>query len=374
MKKKLFKTLLVLFVVIVSGIVVAKDVISASAQSKGSAEDKSKLVQTKTSQADRLYAEYIRINHELNRLNRELRAPERLASKSRLIYPDKDPSTYFKELQKRRKVLQKELEQVLLKFPPPVRGEYEIMEPRPFRIVDGVMRTRESSLQDLINALRSKCPSLLFGQVQASGFKQYNWSHSEGGFGSIIFWPLSDNPTPAPSDTFLGDWSGEKGAQFFGQLITDSNPGPDQIYSIAVAGILQFTLPAPDCASVVYWGTTGRVRKQGPWTFGSDWGTFSTNWALRESPTGLGFPIYFMPNFAIFADGLNGNSYEPESSWKTSDSQNFNRSFRVRPGVQSKIYLGISVMIHGSGDGKIMTGFFDTLDFGHGINYVMVPE
>jgi hypothetical protein len=37
-KKKLFKTLLVLFVVIVSGLVVAKDVISASAQSKGSAE------------------------------------------------------------------------------------------------------------------------------------------------------------------------------------------------------------------------------------------------------------------------------------------------------------------------------------------------
>ena len=141
-----------------------------------------------------------------------------------------------------------------------------------------------------------------------------------------------------------------------------------------MAGILQFTLPAPDCASVVYWGTTGRVRKQGPWTFGSDWGTFSTNWALRESPTGLGFPVYFMPNFALFADGLNGNSYEPESSWKTSDSQNFNRSFRVRPGVQPKIYLGISVMIHGSGDGKIMTGFFDTLDFGHGISYVMVPE
>jgi len=47
---------------------------------------------------------------------------------------------------------------------------------------------------------------------------------------------------------------------------------------------------------------------------------------------------------------------------------------RKSDGVESKIYLGISVMIQGSGDGKITTGFFDTLDFGYGINYVMVPE
>jgi len=366
--------LLVLFFVILGGSIIAEEVLSASAQSKVSTNNQSESVQTKTSEADRLFAEYLRITQELKRLNRELRSPERTESKIRLSSPGKDPSVYFKELQERKKVLQKRLDQVLMKFPPPERGDYEIMEPRPFRIEDGVMRTRESSLQDLVNALKSECPDLLFGQVQASGFKQYNWSHSEGGIGSVIFWPLSDNPTPAPSDTFMGDWSGEKGAQFFGNLVTKGNPGWDEIYSIAAAGILQFTLPAPDCSSVVYWGTTGRVRKQGPWNFNSDWGVIWTQWALHESPRGLVFPEYFSPAFMLFADGLYGESDVPESSWITSDTQNFNRSFHVRPGVEAKIYLGISVYIQGSGDGKIMTGFFDTLDFGYGINYAMVPE
>jgi hypothetical protein len=366
--------LLVLFFVILGVSIIVEGVFSASAQSKGSTENQNKLVQTKTSQADQLFAEYIRITQELKRLNRELRSPERTESKIRLSSPGKDPSVYFKELQERKKALQKRLDQVLKKFPPPERGDYEIMEPRPFRIDDGVMRTRDSYLQDLINALKSECPDLYFGQVQASGFRQYNWSHSEGGIGSVIFWPLSDTPTPAPSDTFMGDWSGEKGAQFFGQLVTKGNVGWDEICDIAVAGVLQFTLPAPDCSSVVYWGTTGRVRKQGPWMFGSDWGRIATEWVLRESPAGYGFPVNFMPNFAMLPDGLWGASDEPESSWKTSDRQDFNRSFHVRPGVESKIYLGISIIIQGSGDGKIMTGFFDTLDFGYGINYVMVPE
>jgi hypothetical protein len=366
--------LLVLFAVMLGGIVIADGVLSASAKTKGSTENQSNIVQTKTSQEDRLFAEYIRITQELERLNEELRSPERIESKIKLSAPEKDPSVYFKELQKRKEVLQKRLDQVLKKHPPPERADYEIMEPRPFRIVDGIMRTRESHLQDLINALKARCPDLLFGQVQASGFKQYHVSHSEGGFGSIIFWPLSDNPTPAPSDTFMGDWSGEKGAQFFGQLITHSTSGWDEIFDITMAGILQFTLPAPDCSSVVYWGTTGRVRKQGPWVFGSDWGRIKTEWALRESPEGRGFTEYFRPFFATFNDGIWGHTNYPESSWITSDSQNFNRSFHVRPGVESKIYLGITVNITGSGDGKIMTGFFDTVDFGHGINFVMVPE
>jgi hypothetical protein len=374
MAKKLLNGLTALFFLIAIGIVVQDDVSCASAQSKGSTENQSKLVQNKTSQADQLFAEYLRITHELKRLNKELRTPERIESKLKLLSPDKDPSVYFKELQIRKKALQKKLDQVLLKLPPPVRGDYEIMEPRPFRIVDGVMQTRESRLQDLINALKSECPNLLFGQVQASAFRQYNWSHNAGESSSIIFWPLSDNPIPAPSETFMGDWSGEKGAQFFGQLITRSNPGFDQIYDVAAVGILQFTLPAPDCASIVYWGTTGRVRKQGPWTFNSDWGRITTEWVLHESPAGRGFPSNFMPYFVIFPDGLWGRSDEPESSWKTSDTQNFNRSFHVRPGVESKIYLGISVLLQGSGDGEIMTGFFDTLDFGYGINYIMVPQ
>lgn len=373
MRRKL-NVLLVLFVVILGGIMIAEGVSGASAQSKGSTKNQSKIVQSKTSQEDRLFAEYIRITHELKRLNKELRSPERIESKIKLSSPDKDPSVYFKELQKRQKVLQKELDQVLMKFPPPERGDYEIMEPRPFRISDGIMRTRENSLQDLINALKSKCPSVLFGQVEASGFRQYNWSHSEGGSGSIIFWPLSDNPTPAPSDTFAGDWSGETGDQFYGQLITSSNPGLDRHQHMAAAGILQFTLPAPDCSSVVYWGTTGRVRKQGPWTFTSDWGVIWSQWFLREDPTGGGFPGHLIPNFISFTDGLYGESDVPESSWKTSDNQDFNRSFRVRTGVEAKIYLGITLWVQGMGDGKVMTGFFDTLNFDHGITYFMVPE
>jgi hypothetical protein len=374
MIKKLLKVLPALFFLILSGIGVADVVSSASAQSEGSIKNQSKLVQNEPGEADRLFSEYLRITQELQILNRELQTPERIESKIRLSSPGKDLSIYFKELQKRKEVLQKRLDQVLLRFPPPERGDYEIMGPRPFRIVDGVMRTRDSYLQDLINALKPECPDLLFGQVQASGFRQYNWSHSEGGIGSVIFWPLSNTPTPPPSDTFMGDWSGEKGAQFFGHLATKGNLGFDEICDIAVAGILQFTLPAPDCSSVVYWGTTGRVRKQGPWMFGSDWGRIATEWVLRESPDGYGFPVNFMPNFAMLPDGLWGASDEPESSWKTSDRQDFNRSFHVRAGVESKIYLGISLIIQGSGDGMIMTGLFDTLDFGYGINYVMVPE
>ena len=215
-----------------------------------------------------------------------------------------------------------------------------------------------------------------YGQVQASGFMQYNWAHSEGGFGDTVFWPLSDNPTSVPSGTFMGDWTGETGAQFFGNLVTHSNPGIDHSQSFAVAGVLQFTLPAPDCASVVYWATTGRVSKEGPWTFNSDWGVIWTQWVLRESPAGHDFPVHFeiASAFTLFSDGLYGESDVPESSWKTYVSQDFNRSFRVQPGVEAKIYLGISLMIQGRGDGNVTTGILDRLSFDNGITFMMVPE
>lgn len=374
MLKKLLQVFPALFLLILSGIVVADVLLSENAQPKDSAKIQGKLENTSTNQAGHLFAEYIRINHELKRLNKELRSPERIESQMRLLQPNENPEVYFKEVQKKRKALQKELDQLLWTFPPPPLGDYELMEPRPFRILDGVMRTSESSLQALIQALTEKCPDLSFGQVKASGFKQYDWAHTEGGLGEIIFWPLSDSLNQIPPDTFMGDWSGETGAQFLGTLSTIGNPGIDHHQHIAAAGILQFTLPAPKCASVVYWGTTGRVRKEGPWTFNSDWGLIQTQWVLRESPAGRGFTESLWPSHILLPDGLYGESDVPESSWKTKDTQNFNRSFRVRPGVEAKIYLGISLWVEGKGDGKVMTALLETLDFENGITFLMVPE
>jgi len=104
MEKRLLQTLLVLFVVSVCLTVAAKDVLSADAQQEGSAKVQSQIVQTEKTEAGRLYAEYIRISRELNKINMELRAPERIESKYKFMHPDKDPSDYFKELQKRQKV------------------------------------------------------------------------------------------------------------------------------------------------------------------------------------------------------------------------------------------------------------------------------
>ena len=356
--------------------VATKDVLSADAQQKGSTKEQSQIVQTEKTEAGRLYGEYIRISRELSKINMELQAPEQIESKYKLMHPDKDFSDYFKELQERKKVLQKELKQILSRYPPPQHGDYELAEPRPFRVDEGAIRTQDANLQNLIKALRSRCPTLSFGQVQASGFRQYNWSHSEGGFGNTVFWPPSDYPIQIPSSTFMGDWTGETGSLFFGAITTRSNPGIDYHQHTAVAGVLQFTLPAPDCASVIYWGTTGRLSKEGPWMFSSDWGVIETQWVLRESPTGLDFPVHFeiASAFTFFADGLYGESDVPERSWKTYDSQDFNRSFRVRPGVEAKIYLGISLWLGSKGDGSVMTAILEKLSFDHGITFIMVPE
>ncbi|MGB5592408.1 MAG: hypothetical protein WBN31_15785, partial [Gammaproteobacteria bacterium] len=248
----------------------------------------------------------------------------------------------------------------------PQRGAYDSMEARPFRMSEGRLQL-EGSLQQALGGGSLGCPDLTLGQVKASGFRHYAWAPADNGSGTIVFWPGSDTLTQVPTESYNGDWSGETGAQFLGTATTGS------FDFSAAAGVLQFTLPALGCDSVVYWGTTARAKKEGPWTFQADGGWLDTEWVLMESPDGAGFPTSYISGFTRFDDGLWGSAAYPENEWKISDRQDFNRSFEVEANVSPKIYLGLSLGLWVN-DGTVMTAFLDSFGFDYGITYFIVPR
>jgi hypothetical protein len=74
-----------------------------------------------------------------------------------------------------------------------------------------------------------------------------------------------------------------------------------------------------------------------------------------------------------FRDGVDGGIGLAESSWKTYDRQDFNRSFEAKAGVRARIYLGVSLGLLAD-NGTVMTGLLDTAEFEHGVTYLIVPK
>lgn len=342
------------------------------ADTKGTDSEKVSSVNIAPTNSEQRFAEYVRIQSRLKSLSEDLRSPDRIVSRIRLLHPDLDPTAEIMKAAALQKDLREQQQRLLQQIRLPQSGEYEFSEARrPFRILNGAVVT-ESHLQTAFQALTPRCPDLILGQVKASAFRHYRWAEDvEHGYATIVYWPLHQRLDQVPSETFNGDWSGETGTQFLGQLVvTGHSPGWE---FVAGAGVFQFTLPAPQCDSVVYWGTTGRVARRTPWTFDGEKATFWTEWVLHESPEGRGFPASVVSNFMWFRDGLEGGNVIPEGSWKTNDRQDFNRSFHVKAGVKARIYLGISLGMLAD-NGTVMTGLLDTLEFAHGVTYFTVPE
>jgi hypothetical protein len=228
-----------------------------------------------------------------------------------------------------------------------------------------------SIIQAHMDPLTTECPVLTIGQVSASDFCVYNWAQKDEAATSEygVFWPYGQYPSQLPDATPTGIWSGETGAWFMGYMrVPPKKWWFDPYDLVAYAGVLQFTLAAPKCDSTVYWGTKGRVIAV-DWRATGDPARADTDWVLYESPDGAGFPSDITA-YSFYNDGAFKND---EGDSVTYDGQVWNRSFQVRAGVQSRIYLGLSFMLFGRNCEIELPGLQSYFNIDYGITYFMTP-
>jgi hypothetical protein len=249
-------------------------------------------------------------------------------------------------------------------------------------IMAGRASTRDRSLntQWLLSVIAQQqavsCSTIYIGQVRASDFRIYSWMNMDvnGSTGEYAFWPLSQ--PNQPFDWNAGDWVGEEGSFFVARIDV---PGkwwrPDPMDGIAGAAVLQFTIPAPQCDAMLYWGTRAIARAVTTWYVGGDYGRLQTNWVLHESPGGGGFPGSLSSGFEFVNEGLYKSTRWPDST-TAREVTSFERSFAVQAGVSPKIYLGLSVQALAI-DGEASTfkyGVGDNFEFEYGVTYIMVSQ
>jgi len=312
--------------------------------------------------------------HGLRALEHDLAAPEKIVARAKVLYPDKDPQEILDAMRRQYDALDKELE--LEQHAAPIRkmGVFRKTGPRPFQVQmeNGQVSIDQGGIQRYLGALTEECPALTIGQPKASGFKEYYWCKKDQASSTevMIFWPFGQYPAQLPNGTFPGDWTGETGAWFVGWLkVKPRRLWYDPYDMVAHAAVFQFKIPAPKCDSVVYWGTKGRVAAAN-WIVTADPGWADTDWVLFESPEGADFPST-VEVFEFFPDGAFKND---RGDSVTYDGEVWDRSFHVSAGVESRIYLGLSVMLWGR-NGKIeLPGLQSYFNFDYGITYFMVPE
>jgi hypothetical protein len=218
------------------------------------------------------------------------------------------------------------------------------------------------------------CNTLYIGQVRASDFRVYSWMNLDvnGSTGEYAFWPLS-RPNQPFQDPY--NWSGEEGGFFVARIDVPSSWFIDPMDGIAGAGVLQFTIPAPQCDAMLYWGTRGIAEAVTDWYVDGDMARLSTEWVLHESPAGGGFPGSLTSSFEFVSEGLYKSTRWPGST-RTREVTSFERSFAVAAGVSPKIYLGLSVQALAT-DGEASTfkfGLGDNFEFEYGVTYIMVSQ
>ncbi len=318
-------------------------------------------------------AAYIRKLHASKALMDDLVFPERVLSRVKLLDPKADTEEILRVMREQNASLSIELEHARTTAPLRRVGQYEKAETRPFYVLDDArVNFDESFVQAQLASLTTQCPVLTIGQVKASDFYCYNWVETEvaGTRALVAFWPISQYPSQLPAETPTGIWSGETGAEFWGYMhVMPRKWWFDPFDMVACAGVLQFTLPPPKCDSTVYWGTKGHVKAVG-WTVSGDPAWAETEWVLYESPEGAGFPSD-ITSYSFYSDGVykdgggNFNAY---------DTETWNRSFKVRAGVQSRIYLGVSIMLYGRNCRIELGGLGSYFNFDYGITYCMTPQ
>ncbi|GMQ83128.1 MAG: hypothetical protein BMS9Abin05_2612 [Rhodothermia bacterium] len=331
-------------------------------------------------QAERRYKTALKSRLELDWINETLGSPDGWLELVKLRKPDTDIRKLLETLRKRKEKLERALHRGKnpSKFVQTFQARARQRLPYEMRVLDLIYPG--PSLSSWISALISAnqqvdCPVFSIGQVPASDFRAYAWAGtSVNNAGTAnAFWPLSQSNVFAQS-TFTGDWSGETGANFWGWLdVPGTFWGFDLMDFVATAGVLQFTIPAPECDSILSWGTWGIAEAPTEWFINADLGRIDTEWVLHESPVGGGFPNSIM-SFQFFSEGLLKSH---TGATVTRDVMQFERSFEVKAGVSPKIYLGLSLGMLAR-DGEVSSikvgGLGDHFEFEYGVTYIMVTK
>ncbi len=319
-----------------------------------------------------ILAPHIRNIHAYRTFTDDLANPEKIISRTNLLDTDEDPKEILEVIRQQHKSLSTEIDKESGKIPLQKFGKYEKIESRPFHVrADSEVQFEPSMLSSYLGALSTDCPDLTIGQVKASDFYSYYWAQkaksSSSTFG--LFYPLGQYPNQLPNETPSGIWSEETGAWFLGKLtVPPKQFWFDPFDMVAYAGVFQFTLPAPKCDSLLYWGTKGQARAVS-WQATGDPGWIDTDWVLFESPEGAIFPRDIQA-FTFFADGL---MLDSDGNSTTSETETWNRSFEVKAGVQSRIYIGLSFMLFGRNCELEIPGVQSYFNFDYGITYIMTP-
>lgn len=328
-------------------------------------------IRVKPTNADYRYAQALRAQREIERINEILSDGSTATS---LRFEGQNAKEVVALLSKRRN----ELRALLSESRPAIRyaqtTSTATMKERPL-----IMGQRDLSFdmellrQVIAQQQTMNCSAISIGQVRATDFRLYGWNNPNvaGASGSYAYWPRSQVNQFA-QDTYSGNWTGEVGAYFWTWITV---PGKwwalDPIDSIAGAAVLQFTIPAPQCDAMLYWGTWGIAEAVTNWHIDADWGRIDSDWLLHESPDGGDFPASLTEDFQFIASGLYKST---QGSTESRDATKFERSFPVRAGASPRIYLGCSVMAMAK-DGQASTikfGVGDNFRFEYGVTYIMV--
>lgn len=336
-------------------------------------------------EADKRFAEMRRAQYELDALNALLQSRDALDATVAALEPETEVRDIVERIHARQEKVRESL-QTFDRSEIPVYGPAKVKERRlgsqALLFATGQegkakVALDASQLNSIIQAqqLVPSCPLFEVGIVKASDFRAYAWAtpNVSGATGATAFWPLSSAPM-LPNSTFTGDWTGEVGANFWGWV---NVPGSwwkfDSMDSIAVAAVLQFTVPPSPCPSYVVWGTRGIADAPTPWRMDADSGFASTEWVLREDAAGGGFPESLVQGFQFIGEGL---------FQSTNDSRTVKREvttmegdFNVQPDVAPRVYLGCSLMCMAV-DGRVSTidvgGIGDHFEFEYGVTYIRV--
>jgi hypothetical protein len=249
----------------------------------------------------------------------------------------------------------------------------------PFDLLEnGIARINPVNANALLSRAQDKqagCPWLTLGLSRSSGFREYLWARS-GWSASSAYWPLSWDPNEPPPTGPNQDWEGEFGAHFAMSVDTGSTCFNDYA-SLGSAGIFEFRIPAPECDSIVYWGTRLIMNAPTPWFIDAGWAFVATNAYIHEQPTGGIWPVS-ITSFEEVSEGgwfFTSETAEAANAPKYSNIQ-FSRGLNVQAGVEAKIYLGVSFLLMAS-EGEISTirtgGFGDYFEIQKGITYIMLP-
>jgi hypothetical protein len=193
----------------------------------------------------------------------------------------------------------------------------------------------------------------LSGTVLPSDFCNYVETPGNTPPQSVVFVPEGmanpRDPGTDPFTTYAGNWAGATGMDFMGFFSSsDGFPFFTQQYAWSV-GVLQITFPAPTCDSTLAYFTDGIIAVPTGGKIddiGLGWGHYGNLWVdyyLFESPEGGAFPG--VDQYAT-APGFN---IDKTSNWSIWVQQPFQSQFAVKAGVQSRIYVGIGVMLTAAG-------------------------